>query len=158
MSFPLQFQSLISKGCFFVKIPLDRVTGKRVPELSKSSHKQQHQRALASFGFGFSSATSRPRYPQPSQLRLPPPTPTTSSSPALLLFPLAKAQSTSSALLRSAWPGTQKRSGPRSTGAKHRTSLGELTGPAGRTTPGSLGCTLPPPLLGRSNFWFSKNL
>lgn len=128
------------------------MTDKRVPELSKSSHKQQHQRASASFGFGFSSATSRPWYPQPSQLRLPSPTPTTSSLPALLLFPLANAQSTSSALLRTTWPGTQKRSGWRSTGAKHWTSLGELTGPAGRTTLGSLECMLPPPLLVRSNF------
>lgn len=58
MSFPLRLQSLTSKQCFMVKIPLDLVTDQRVSELNKSSHKQQQQRGLAFFGFGFNFSPS----------------------------------------------------------------------------------------------------
>lgn len=58
MSFPLQLQSLTSKQCFMVKIPLDLVTDQRVSELNKSSREQQQQRGLVSFGFGFNFSPS----------------------------------------------------------------------------------------------------
>lgn len=58
MSFPLRLQSLTSKQCFMVKIPLDLVTDQRVSELNKSSHKEEQQRGLAFFGFGFNFSPS----------------------------------------------------------------------------------------------------
>lgn len=58
MSFPLRLQSLTSKQCFMVKIPLDLVTDQRVSELNKSSHKEEQQWGLAFFGFGFNFSPS----------------------------------------------------------------------------------------------------